>query len=76
MDIDLFTPIVSTEKMHFIFKTLLEPSNAPEKNVLHGWAKDFIDRDNKFIQEFQTTFESSMWELYLNAALTLQHVRY
>lgn len=33
------------------------------------WAEGFEDRDGKFIKEFQTTFESSFWELYLFAAL-------
>src|SRR5699024_11891260 len=27
----------------------------------------FQDRDNKFVKEFQTTFNSSFWELYLHA---------
>ena len=34
-----------------------------------AWAKGFIDRDKKFIYEFQTTFESCLWELYLHGYL-------
>jgi hypothetical protein len=45
------------------------PQYLPERRVLEEWAKGFIDRDGKFVNEFQTTFESSMWELYLNAYL-------
>lgn len=41
----------------------------PERSVLENWAQEFEDRDGKFVQEFQLTFESSFWELYLNAAL-------
>lgn len=29
----------------------------------------FEDRDGKFVKEFQTTFNSSFWELYLFACL-------
>ncbi len=42
---------------------------APERAVLQQWAEGFLDRDGKFVQEFQTSFESGMWELYLHAAL-------
>ncbi|WP_215842702.1 hypothetical protein HHS34_009990 [Acidithiobacillus montserratensis] len=37
--------------------------------MLEAWAQSFVDRDGKFVQEFQTTFESSFWELYINAAM-------
>ena len=36
-----------------------------QRDVLTSWASDFVDRDNKFVKEFQTTFNSSFWELYL-----------
>jgi len=48
---------------------MLEDQYGPERAVLIEWAQGFEDRDGKFVQEFQMTFESSMWELYLNAAL-------
>lgn len=66
---DLFTPILSKEKLHPIFMMLLANNNQPERDVLNAWANNFVDRDNKFVQEFQTSFESSMWELYIHAAL-------
>jgi len=66
---DLFTPIVPEAQQHQVFKMLLEPRHAPERAVLENWAQGFVDRDGKFVQEFQTTFESSLWELYLNAAV-------
>jgi hypothetical protein len=48
---------------------LLQDRYAPERRVLEDWASGFVDRDGKFVQEFQTTFESGLWELYLNACL-------
>lgn len=38
-------------------------------DVLTDWAQGFLDRDGKFVTEFQTTFNSSFWELYLHAVL-------
>jgi hypothetical protein len=40
-----------------------------DQAVLAKWAERFIDRDGKFLQEFQTTFNSCFWELYLHAIL-------
>lgn len=71
---DLFTPIVNVENQNMIFKTLLHPNLVAERQVINNWATGFIDRDNKFIDEFQRTFESSFWELYLNAILNEQKV--
>lgn len=68
MTIDLFAPVLSTPKQHPIFQMLLHDRYAPERQVLSSWADGFCDRDGKFVHEFQSTFESSMWELYLHAA--------
>lgn len=67
--LDLFTPVAEDEKLNRFFKLLLKDENEPERKVLNSWAEGFEDRDGKFVYEFQTTFESSMWELYLNAFL-------
>lgn len=67
--LNLFDPIVAAERQHPLFQALREASNAPERAVLNAWASGFVDRDGKFVNEFQTTFESSFWELYLHAAL-------
>ncbi len=40
-----------------------------ERQVLQEWADGFEDRDNKMRIEFQTTFHSTLWELYLFQAL-------
>lgn len=67
--LDLFTPIAEDKKQHPIFRMLLQDQYRAEREVLNLWANGFEDRDGKFIYEFQTTFESSMWELYLHAFL-------
>lgn len=36
-----------------------------EKELLCNWTEGLIDRDKKFIREFQETFHSSFWEMYL-----------
>lgn len=65
---DLWTPIVAEPKQHPNFRRLIEnPLDEPERKVITGWASDFLDRDNKFVHEFQTTFNSCFWELYLHA---------
>lgn len=38
-----------------------------EQDILHDWVLGFIDRDNKIVKEFQTTFHSAFWEFYLYA---------
>ena len=64
---DLFTPIVAPERFHPNFRTALTAFGTGEREVISGWAEGFVDRDHKFVHEFQTTFNSSFWELYLHA---------
>lgn len=72
---DLFTDLVSEGKQHPIYKLMKESEYGPEREVLRDWAKGFQDRDNKFVKEFQTTFEPCLWELYLHAYMKeLGHV--
>lgn len=68
---DIFTPLVTEDKFHQHFKAISgdRPSNGYARNVLEAWLEGFPDRDGKFIKEFQTTFNSSFWEIYLHAAL-------
>lgn len=65
----LFVPLVPSDAQHPIYCRLLQPQNAPERAVLEAWARGMPDRDGKFVKEFQTTFESGLWELYLHACL-------
>lgn len=39
------------------------------RKIIEEWVEDFVDRDNKITEEFQTSFHSSFWEFYLHAAL-------
>lgn len=64
---DLFTPIVPTERFHSNFQAALSPLSLGEREVLEEWAHGFVDRDHKFVREFQTSFNSCFWELYLHA---------
>lgn len=65
---DLFTPVVPPERQHANFRALVERGLESERDVFRRWADGFVDRDGKFAIEFQTTFNSSFWELYLHAA--------
>jgi len=67
--VNLFEPIVSAAQHHPNFKNLLRMGNGFTLDVLNDWAQGFIDRDGKFVTEFQMTFNSSFWELYLHAVL-------
>ncbi len=62
----LFDILVDDDNLlHPNFKHLLENENKPIRDVISRWASGFEDRDNKFNYEFQTTFNSSFWEVYL-----------
>ena len=62
---DLFEKQVDDNKLHRNFKSLLVEAREKERKVLNEWADGFPDRDKKFVKEFQTTFNSSFWEIYL-----------
>lgn len=63
---DLFTPIVPEASQHQNFRFINQPGLcSSEIDVINSWASGFSDRDGKFVKEFQTTFNSSFWELYL-----------
>ncbi len=66
---DLFKPLVPENKLHPAFKQLLDLDNEEERQLLQAWSDGMPDRDGKFVKEFQTTFESSHWELYVHAVL-------
>lgn len=65
---ELFIPIVEQDKQHPKFKFLLDPSYQNEREILNAWWDEFVLKDGKTktITEFQTTFHSMFWELYLN----------
>ncbi len=66
---NLFKPIVEELKFHPHFRNVIAETDDYTRDVLSEWANGFIDRDGKFVKEFQTSFNSSFWELYLFACL-------
>lgn len=67
---DLFKTKLPQNRLHESFKTITsDPIYAPVRDVIQLWGKGLLDRvgeQKKFINEFQTTFNSAFWELYLN----------
>lgn|GEM_PF-1969423 len=62
----LFEDIVPVEKQHQNYKLLSTSSfHGNERHLLEQWTEGFHDRDGKFIKEFQSSFNSCFWELYL-----------
>lgn len=61
----LFDIVIEESKLHPNFKSIMDPIRSNERALLLEWASGFIDRDNKLIKEFQTTFNSTFWEIYL-----------
>lgn len=58
---------VPDDKLHYKFKLLLKPEFKTHRDIIQEWTDGFVDRDNKIVKEFQTTFHSSFWEFYLFA---------
>lgn len=73
MKLNLFNRIqgIDEGKLHPKFKFFIDErikwQLSGERNILENWTNGFIDRDNKIVKEFQTTFHSSFWEFYLYA---------
>ncbi len=69
--VDLFRPIVSSEKFCPAFKMMLEGNHfLPARSIMSEMMHHFTDVDGNFVEQFQTTgFDSRTWELYLYAAL-------
>lgn len=71
----LFQPRFKDERLNHYFKQIItDEVYEPAIKSIEEWAIGFSDRkkeSDKFINEFQTTFSSSLWELYLNKAFKL-----
>ncbi len=71
---ELFKPRLPNEKLHPSFRRIRsDPSFGEVIPIIQDWATGLLDRkgeSDKFIKEFQSTFNSSMWEIYLNRTLT------
>src|SRR4051812_6799187 len=68
---DLFAPLLQRADFHPYFARVLDHGSPAEKAVVRSWAEGFADRDGKFVKEFQGSFNSSFWELYLYASLKM-----
>jgi hypothetical protein len=66
---DLFTPVIRADLQHPNFRSICAQQNGYNWDVLNDWARGFQDRDGKFVQEFQRTFDTSFWELYIFAVI-------
>jgi len=73
---NLFEPIISEIELNPALRAILARGNGYNMDVINDWARGFFDRDGKFVKEFQTSFSSSLWELYIFAVLKRlgQHV--
>lgn len=69
---DWFTPLVSKDKLHSKFLFMLDPQYTSERKLFTEWTSSFIIKDglDKTVKEFQTTFHSVFWEVYLNKVIT------
>ncbi|MBC5853353.1 hypothetical protein [Vibrio metschnikovii] len=63
---DLFEDL-KLKNQHKNFLSVLKYSKEADRKELLRWCHGFPDRDNKLVIEFQTTFNSSFWEVYLYA---------
>jgi len=72
MKLDLFNTLegLKEDEIHPKFKYLRdELFLRKQKSIISEWTEGFVDRDNKIVKEFQTTFHSSFWEFYLYSVL-------
>jgi hypothetical protein len=67
---NLFHQVVDDKSLHPNFRNTMQKPYESARSVISSWAEGFPDRDGKFVIEFQTTFNSSFWELYIFAVLT------
>lgn len=63
--INLFEECVEKSRQHHNFLALLNETESVARDYINRWTDGFIDRDGKMKIEFQTTFNSTFWELYL-----------
>lgn len=62
---DLFNQEVDDTKLHPNYISLMKHTPKEDRDILNLWADGFPDRDKKFVKEFQTTFNSCFFEVYL-----------
>ncbi|MBO0135544.1 hypothetical protein J0673_04480 [Vibrio sp. Vb2736] len=69
---NLFEPRFKEKQLHpYFLRIITEEKYAPVRDVLMEWGQGLESRKGemiKFMDEFQLSFNSSLWELYLNKA--------
>ncbi len=70
--LDFFTPIISEQKQHPLFKILLnERRYSCARELMASMMRYYTDIDGHFVREFQSrNFEARLWEVYLFATFT------
>ena len=69
---DFFKTVVKADNMHPFFKELRDnPAHSAAKAVIQELSYQFEDKDNNFVDQFQSKngFDARMWELYLRCYL-------
>lgn len=72
--LDFFAPQIEVAKLHPNFLNLHPSINNNKiadiyrstRLVINRWAEGFPDRDGKIVVQFQETFNSTFWEIYLH----------
>ncbi|MPM32773.1 hypothetical protein SDC9_79338 [bioreactor metagenome] len=69
VELELFENPNHLEHYHPKFLLLSNPEMYYdcERRIVKSWTDGFIDRDNKIVKEFRSTFHSAFWEFYLHA---------
>lgn len=59
---------IPENQLHTKYKLIKDdPMGSGERIILQHWVDGMVDRDNKMLYEFKTTFHSCFWEFYLYA---------
>jgi hypothetical protein len=74
--LDIFEPIHKKEKLNPSFELVRTlPGYLSAKEIISEAMHHYIDIDGNFVEQFQTTgFDARLWELYLFAYLTEEHL--
>ncbi|MFY0633369.1 MAG: hypothetical protein JXQ91_06130 [Vannielia sp.] len=69
---NLFETKLPEKRLHPSFRQIKQdPGAGPVREVIQSWAEGLLNRrgeQKKFVTEFQTTFNSAFWEIYLTRA--------
>lgn len=63
----LFGQVVEEHKLHNNFKYVFAQFRSAERELFLKWVEGFEGGDGQVIKEFQVTFNSTFWKMYLHA---------